>query len=242
MGKLAAGIIHNIRTPLAVISLSIDNLLKKNLSIDCCEDNLNRAKNAVEIITDFSRISKNQLSQKENLDLFNLNQEINKLIRLFDYNASDKNVRIFFKSDKNYKLIAYREKLDQVIANILLNAIEAFDEKEKRDKYIFIRLKRNKHYLLIEIKDYATGISKENLKNLFQVNFSSKFETEGLGLGLFFCKEVMEKFYETKIKVESTFGEGTTFILRIKNKFILDFDEKKHPNKRFLLKELKKTS
>ena len=240
MGKLAAGIIHNIRTPLAVISLSIDNLLKKNLSADFCEDNLNRAKNAVEMISDFSRISKNQLSQRENLDLFNLNHEINKLIRLFTYKASDKNIRIFFKSKKNYRLIGYREKLCQVIANILLNAIEAFEGIEKEDKCIFIRLERNKHYLLILIKDYATGISKENLKSLFQTNFTSKANKDGLGLGLFFSNEVMEKFYGNKIKVKSNLGEGTTFILRIKNKFILDSDEKQHLRKRFLLKEVEK--
>ena len=224
MGKLVAGIIHNIRTPLSVISLAIDNLLakKSEMSTDLYLQHLNRAKNAVEKITDFSKISKNQFSEREELDYFDLNQEIEKLIQLFEHKASEKQIKIFFNENKKYKLMAYREKLDQVIANLLLNAIEAFDNSDKKEKHIFIKFKRNKHYLLIQIKDYATGINSEDLSHLFQARFTTKANSNGLGLGLYFCQEIMNDFYDTKIKVESIHGIGSTFTLRIKNKFLVE--------------------
>lgn len=224
MGKLAAGIIHNIRTPLSVISLAIDNLLSRKGEIDkkLYLEHLNRAKNAVEKINDFSKISKNQFSESNELDYFDLNQEIKELIQLFEHKASEKQIKIFFDENKKYKLMAYREKLDQVIANLLLNAIEAFDNSDKKEKHIFIKLKRNKHYLLIQIKDYATGINTEDLKNLFQARFTTKSNKNGLGLGLYFCQEIMNNFYETKVKVENMIGVGSTFTLRIKNKFLIN--------------------
>lgn len=229
MGKLAAGIIHNIRTPLAVISLALDNLLAKgaNLNPDLYQEHLLKAKNATETISDFSKVSKNQFSENQSLDYFDLNQEIEKIIQLFDYKAKNRSIKIFFNSNKKYKLMAYREKLDQVIANLLLNAIEAFENSDKSDKHIFIKLERNKHYLLIQVKDYATGISKENLKDLFKARFTTKSEKDGLGLGLYFCQEIMQEFYETKIKIESVLGEGSVFTLRIKNKYILNPNGKK---------------
>jgi signal transduction histidine kinase len=118
-------------------------------------------------------------------------------------------------------LLASKEKLTQVLANLLMNAVESFDDSTALDKSIFIKLKRNRHYLVIEVKDYGSGISDDNLPKLFSPRFSTKMENQGLGLGLYFCQETMEDYFDSRITVSSKLGEGSTFSLRIKNKFIL---------------------
>jgi len=221
MGKLTTGIIHNIRTPLSVISLVLDNLENSSNLNEKEKENLLKASTAVSTINDFSRVSKNQFSNKSDLDVFSLSEEIEKLVQLFNYEAKKKGIKIFFNSSNNYKLLASKQKLTQVLANLLMNAVESFENSDKKDKNIFIKLKRNKHYLVIEVKDYGSGISDANLKKLFSPRFTTKMENQGLGLGLYFCQETMEDYFDSRIAVASKLGEGSTFSLRIKNKFIL---------------------
>lgn len=218
LGKLSVGLIHDIREPLSILSL----ILQKAQSNNNFVSDLEQAFLAIDKIDDLSKMSSCKLMDKPILEVFDLNKEIKKLIDLFEYKAKLKKVKIIFEPNKQFELHSDRIKLSQVLANLILNALEAYDEIDKSEKYIFIKLIKKPRNLLIKVKDYGAGISEENLPHIFDPNFSSKKSKQALGLGLYVSKEAMIKNYETKISVESSTGRGSTFTLFIKNKFILN--------------------
>lgn len=224
LGKLSAGLIHDVREPLAVLSFILQNA-KQNKSIIV---DLEQAFIAIDKIDDLSKMSACKLFNKPELEIFNLNQEIQKLISLFEYKSRIKKVKIIFETNKEFELHADRSKLNQVVANLILNSLEAYDDRGNKEKYIFIKLIKKPRNLLIKIKDYGIGIDQENLARVFEPNFSSKDNKKSLGLGLYVGQEAMRKVYETKIRVESTKGVGSTFTLFIKNKYILNEFTKSH--------------
>lgn len=218
LGKLSAGLIHDIREPLSVLSL----ILQKAQSNKNFVSDIEQAFVAIDKIDDLSKMSACKLFDKPILEVFDLNSEIKKLIDLFEYKSKLKKVKIIFEPNKQFELHSDRVKLNQVLANLILNSLKAYDEIEKNEKYIFIKLIKKPRNLLIKVKDYGPGISKENLLHVFDANFSSKESKQCLGLGLYVGQEAMMKTYETKITVESLSGHGSTFTLFIKNKFILN--------------------
>lgn len=223
LGKLSAGLIHDIRQPLSVLSLILQNAERnKNIISD-----LDQAFLAVDKIDDLSKMSACKLFSMSEFEVFNLNLEIKKLVSLFEYKSRIKKVRIIFKPSKEYELYADRKKLNQILANLILNALESYENLEKHDKNIFIKLIRKPRNLIIKVKDYGIGINNNDLPLIFEPNFSSKSNEESLGFGLYVSQEAMTKVYKTKIKVESEINNGSTFTLFIKNKFVLDNSKSK---------------
>lgn len=223
LGKLSAGLIHDVREPLSVLSFILQEA-KQNKNVI---NNLNQALLAIDKIDDLSKASACKLFSKTEMEVFNLNQEIKKVISLFEYKSRLKKIKIIFQTNREFELHSDRSKLNQVVANLILNAIESYDDVKDREKFIFIKLIKKPRNLLIKIKDYGIGISNESLSYIFEPNFSSKSNKESLGFGLYVSKEAMKKNYESDIKVESKLGFGSTFTLFIKNKFILNESVKK---------------
>ncbi len=125
------------------------------------------------------------------------------------------------QNNQNYQLYADRVKLDLVIANLILNAIEAYQNIDREEKHIFIKLIKKPRNLLIKVKDYGQGIEPKNLVKIFEPYFTTKNSNQALGLGLYISQLVMQRAFSSKIKVESILNQGSTFTLYIKNKFLL---------------------
>ena len=105
------------------------------------------------------------------------------------------------------------ELMEHLWTNLISNAIKYTNESGN----ISINLRNYEHSIIVSIIDDGVGISKENLKNIFnkfyQVDKSKT--TKGLGLGLTIVSRILQ-LVEGKIKVESNFGEGSSFIVTLK--------------------------
>lgn len=99
-------------------------------------------------------------------------------------------------------------KLEEVLLNLLKNAKEAIDEKGS----ITLSAKRKKDTLIIQCKDNGCGIADDKIDNIFTPFMTSK--ENGTGLGLSLSKRIIEAHHGT-ISVESIFGKGTTFIIKL---------------------------
>lgn len=218
LGKLSAGLIHDIREPLSVLSIILQNAKQnKNLVLD-----MDQAFLAIDKIDELSKISSCKVFSKPEIEYFELNKEIDKLISLFEYKARENKVKLVFTSNKTFDLFADRKKLNQVLANLILNAMESYDGLIKKEKYIFIKLIKKQKSLFIKIKDYGIGINSKDLNCIFEPNFSSKDNCKSLGLGLYISQEIMKNIFNSKIKVESAPKKGSTFTVFIRKKFLLD--------------------
>lgn len=222
LGKLTAGLVHDIRQPLSVLNILMESAELNENKVD----DIKEAFIAINKINEITKACSCRLFSNSELEVFNLNYELEKIVNLFEYKARSAKVKIYLNISQSYDLYADRVKLNQVLANILMNAIESYEDLKKEGKSVFIKFEKKERNLLIKIKDYGIGISENNLKSIFNPNFSLKNGGSSLGIGLYISNEMMEKAYETKIKVESKYNHGSTFIVYIKNKFILDPSKK----------------
>jgi signal transduction histidine kinase len=108
------------------------------------------------------------------------------------------------------KIFADKHMIEQVLINLIKNAIQAFDEQD--DKHIALNAYTNeKGRVVIRVKDNGPGIDPEALDKIFIPFYSTKKTGSGIGLSL--SRQIMRR-HEGSITVKSTVGEGTEFFLR----------------------------
>jgi len=223
IGKLAAGISHNIKNPLATITSSafaIRRKLKKGkldeieVLIDRIEKN---SKHAEEIINRLLDYAKPSFLNKEKINLKDL---IKNSIDLVKPSIKGKKIE-FIEETEDLEIIGDKNFLQQALVNILINSIEAIEEEGK----IEIKAFRNGNKAVIKIKDNGKGIPEEIIENIFEPYFTTKPSGTGLGLAIVH-KIIME--HRGNIKINSEKDKGTEFIIELP----LDFkEERENENK-----------
>ena len=151
--------------------------------------------------------------------------DVNKNIKDVIFNFKHRNNNIDFDTsnlkDDIPDLLCYKVELSMVFYNIINNAISAIEEKEKRSGRIkFYTELKNDNYI-IKIEDDGIGISNEKIEKIFEAGYSTK--EEGVGIGLYFVKEILQNNFYGIIECNSTKGKGTTFTINIP-KFINQID------------------
>lgn len=135
----------------------------------------------------------------------------NALDRLPKKKKKKYNWKIEIDKDIKNEIPPYEKILDEVLREFIINAVEAM--KQGGNIIIIMRISKEEGCFVVELEDNGPGISPENLKHIFDKDFTTK-KTEG-GRGLFFNKEAIEKIMNGSLEVESEVGKGTKFIIKI---------------------------
>lgn len=209
LGKLAAGIAHEINNPLTNVSLNVE-MLKKTLPAEepfikrfaAIERNLGRASRIARELLAFSR----QDQEETTTTPLDLNEIVRDTLLLLGPRQQD----FEFELDLTplHRIDGLYWKIEEVFLNVIINAMEA-SEREKR---IRISSHQEGTNAVVEIRDYGVGISAKNLRSIFDPFFTTKEVGKGTGLGLSICFGIMER-HGGKIDVSSTPGTGTTITL-----------------------------
>lgn len=204
MGKVIAGVAHEIRNPLFGIS-SIVQILEKEVTSEQHKKLLqatlretHRLKNLIEELLLYSRPSKLNIA-KINLDM--LIEKIKNFTSAFKNNI---NLNLSF--DPDVTINADIDKLSQVLLNIIENSISA------GCKNIDITSEKRDLLTLIKVQDDGIGIKDETIGRIFDPFFTTK--KEGTGLGLSICKKIIEDHGGT-IEIKSVSGSGTTVLFTL---------------------------
>lgn len=212
LGKLAAGVAHEINNPMAGI-LMYSIILKEELQEDHpARNDLNkiieqtmRCKEIVKELLEFARQSH---PAKERIDI---NISLSQAISLLENQALFHNIKIVKDLDHSLPLIhGDVGRLNQVFTNIILNAAEAMDGHGTLT--IISDYKKDMNMVEVRISDTGCGILEENLSRIFEPFFSTKGVGKGTGLGLSTSYGIIKK-HGGEIKVESSVGKGSTFII-----------------------------
>jgi two-component system, NtrC family, sensor kinase len=107
-----------------------------------------------------------------------------------------------------------KQMVEQVLVNLISNAVYAIKEKGGRRGRIEIETVKDGTMLEIRISDNGTGISEEDQKRMFDLFFTTKPPGKGTGLGLSICQNIIGKLGGT-LSFQTERGEGTTFFIRL---------------------------
>jgi signal transduction histidine kinase/CheY-like chemotaxis protein len=109
------------------------------------------------------------------------------------------------------RLVVPRNRLTQVVMNVLINATHAIAEVERPDHRVRVSVRVDEEFMAIAVNDTGPGIPTESLERIFDPFFTTKREGLGTGLGLSISRSILRKL-GGDLSVESIHGEGATFI------------------------------
>jgi hypothetical protein len=210
LGRLSAGIAHEIGNPLGVIQGYIGILLKGVEDREEMRDyfkridiQINRINRIINELLDYSRTTPAEFSPVD------VNQVIKESISLTSLQKPSPEIKLNLQlRDHLPPVLAHGHQLLQVMVNFILNAQDALLEGGE----ITISTQRLEEDIAIEVSDTGVGIREEDLHKIFDPFYTTKVPGQGTGLGLAISLRIIESF-RGKIKVASNPGRGTTFTL-----------------------------
>lgn len=218
LGKMAAVLAHEIKTPLTSIKMNADIIAedlklnpdeKENLAI--IQTEINRLNNLVKDVLQFSR------QMELDISVFNLFDMVETIKHQFQNKLKDKNISLFNNVDK-VSLTADMDKLTQVFLNLIDNSIEAINSNGKIELKSSFDKERN--HIKISVIDSGNGIKSE-LK-VFEPFFTTK--SSGTGLGLAIAQKIIEQ-HRGSIKLVSSESGKTVFEIILPFNGIQNFDK-----------------
>ncbi|MGH9788027.1 MAG: sensor histidine kinase, partial [Candidatus Acidiferrales bacterium] len=210
IGLLAAGVAHEVNTPLAVIS-NYAQMLSKQLSSDdprasLIEKIVKQTFRASEIISgllNFSRTGPAELGEVQ------LNRIVSDSLALLEPQFRSTQIAVETALDDNLPPV-YGDagKLQQVLVNLLSNARDAMPQGGR----LAVRTRADNSRVRVEVADTGIGIPAENLAKIYDPFFTTKTTGRGTGLGLAITYGIVQEHHGS-IQVRSQPGQGTTFAL-----------------------------
>ena len=214
LGKLAAGVAHEINNPLGSILIYSHLLLEDADKKSPHYENLkkvvketSRCKDIVKSLLEFARPKEPEMSR------ININEIVETSLSIMERQVLFQNIRL----KKMYasplpKIVADSAQLQQVFINIILNAAEAMNGNGVLT--LSSSLSKEGSYIEVKFSDTGPGIKEEDKKSLFEPFFSTKEVGKGTGLGLAISYSIIQKHQGT-IEVKSEAGKGSTFTVKL---------------------------
>jgi len=236
LGRLTAGMAHEMNTPLAAVRAALGELLKlvseyrssigapditsedhQEIAAEM-EASTRLADSAAQRVADFVRGIKAEtrdLASNE-FRLFNPVTVIQESLLLLNHAARVAHCTLSLKPQReSMELYGSPGRLAQVVTNLVTNAIDA--SAEKGGGPILVRLDEWENGIELCVSDEGSGIAPENMSKIFDPMYTSKPFGVGTGLGLTIVRDIVTGDFNGTIDVDSQVGRGTSFVLRFQN-------------------------
>jgi signal transduction histidine kinase len=216
LGKLAAGIVHELNTPLSVIVSAAQMILREQELTEFVREMVERIGDEAQRL---AQLSKGVLTFARNETAVDTETDINEVIRevllFLRYEAHKRSIGVVEELDFHLPPIsAQRNYLKQVLINLVMNACQAMPGGGT----LLLRTACDaEQAIIIQVADTGCGIPAAKLANIFDPFFSTKAPGEGTGLGLYITKQLVG-LLGGQIKVESEELAGSTFSVRLPGK------------------------
>ncbi len=217
MGEMIGMIAHQWRQPLNAISATGINLSllssmgmleeeKVQESSEFIQEQCQKMSGTIDTFINFVKPAKESSG-------FKLAHTVAAIMQIMRTLLSNHNIEVNIENtNENISIVGYEDLLEQVIINILSNARDAFEEIEKANKYINIKIDIKNNIPIISIEDNAGGIPKEIADKIFNPYFTTKEQGKGTGIGLYMSMDIMKKSFGGDLVYSATDG-GSCFSL-----------------------------
>ncbi len=220
LGRLSAGIAHEMGTPLNIIAgrakLITSGGLEKNEVDECSriiQEQANRMTKLIQQFLDFARRRKPRHSPE---NIVHLASQVFEMLRP---TALKQNVKLFLVNDKDVPIVSIdASQIQQVLINMTLNGIQAMLKGGKLELEIHTEIShpfsntdcKKRKYLTMNFLDEGGGIAEESIKHIFDPFFTTKDVGQGTGLGLSIAYGIIEE-HGGWIDVKNDLGKGVCF-------------------------------
>jgi len=214
LGKLSAGVAHQLNNPLGGIILYTKLILEDYDLDDLVKDDLNRilhdaqrCRDTVKELLEFARQTSHNIKAQD------INEAIGRTLFLLENQTLFQNIDIIKSFDEGLpKVPVDIQQINHVLMNIILNAAQAMDGDGKLETETMFDSRNGK--IRIRISDTGPGMTDIVLRQIFDPFFTTKEEGKGTGLGLSMVYGIIED-HGGNITAESKLGEGTSFIIEL---------------------------
>lgn len=223
IGVMASGITHEINQPLNALRISIDSIRyweRKNSGqvpemvkskLDTLSSGVSRIDGIIKHMRDFW-VAPSQMEQSGEVGLV---KAVKNAFSLLERQMSDHRITPELRfPDKEIKVKASFIQLEQIIINLVVNAIQALDKKEGTDKKIIIEARETARCASIIVADNGTGIPDGVTEKLYDPFYSAGKDNKGTGLGLAIVKTFVDKLHGEIVHENNVYG-GATFTVTI---------------------------
>jgi PAS domain S-box-containing protein len=216
LGRLTAGLVHEIRNPLLPIRNASEYLLNKYGNTESNDEMKSLLKIISEeserlnrVLEQFVNMGKNSFASMGNCDL---KEVIDEVLTLLNYTINKNNIEIKMNFTYDYIILPYnKDNLKQVFINLMLNSIDAINLNDiSKPKIITISVIKYNDYTSISIEDTGTGIQKKDLHQIFDPFYTTK--EYGTGMGLYIAFNII-KSSGGVVDVQSSNEKGTKIVL-----------------------------
>ncbi len=215
-GRMGMSLLHDVANPLTSASLNIEQLQLQHKP-----ELVEQISNSVHHIERYVQAARKQLKTEGEVISFSVYDELAQVVSIIRHRAKESKVTI--KIDKKPHVILYGDavKFNQLIANLLINAIEAYDDIHHTKRLVHISYGKRKGTVELTVQDWGKGIPSDKTTEVFDPFFTTKGHTKhNMGIGLSMVKRYVEQEFAGTISVSSNSRRGTRFVVKLNNKDI----------------------
>jgi signal transduction histidine kinase len=209
--EFISSVSHELRTPLTsikgwsetLLTGDLRNLEETETGLSIITKETDRLIVMVEELLDFSRFQKGTF--EINPSPFPFHQLVKEVVLQLDKKRQKKGQELIIANDDPVELVADQNRIRQVLLNLIENAIKYSGSHTS----IKVRYSKDKHHLTFDVEDEGEGIEEEHLRHVSTLFYKTNENTEGVGLGLAICKQIIEH-HNGEFFIRSEKDEGTT--------------------------------
>lgn len=208
LGEMLQNIAHQWRQPLSLISTASTGLLvKKELNIQTSLDEdiktLNTINDTTQYLSDTINAFRDFFQHNKEKVKFNVKDIYQKTLNIVQSKFNSLDIKLI-ENIEDITITNFDNELIQVLMNILNNAKDILEiNNQHNERFIFISIYTHHDHLIIKIRDNAGGIKDEIISKIFEPYFTTKHKSQGTGIGLYMCQEIITSHMNGKIRVKN---------------------------------------
>ena len=217
LGSMTAGVAHELNNPMMGILNFIQYAIKHTKEDDRRYEPLVDAEREVrrcqDIITNLLTFSRVKAEGEEEFSLIKPSVLFDRIVQLHTYKLRSTNIHVNKHYPKDEAAVRMKvNKMQQVILNLVTNAIDAMKDCEKKELTLIVDI--GKENVTLGVYDTGPGIDEETLDKIFEPFFTTKKAGQGTGLGLAVSRSIIEE-HRGVLNCQSKVGEGARFIVTL---------------------------
>lgn len=209
LGRISAGIFHELNAPLSVIASAAQMILRENDVPEFIREMVERIDSESIRLSQMTRGLLAFGRQGEGAEVMDVNLAVDFILDFLSYEASRRGVIVLRNLDYHLQVVRMDSNmLKQILLNLIMNSLQAMEEEG--GKLLVETSSPKKGEIMIVIADTGPGIPDEAREKIFEPYFTTKKPGKGTGLGLFITKTLVENI-GGRIDVKSRRNKGTSF-------------------------------